>query len=81
MKKIKTEVKEDFGYLPDKLSKYRYEKEKLRSILLSVRSLYTNKGISVVPIVDQINRLYNANVKRETRINSIDIWQIVHQGL
>ena len=77
MKKIKTEVKEDFGYLPDKLSKYRYEKEKLRSILLSVRSLYTNKGISVVPIVDQINRLYNANVSREKRVESIWRWQRV----
>ena len=77
MKKIKTEVKEDFGYLPDKLSKYRYEKAKLRSILLSVRSLYTNKGISVVPIVDQINRLYNANVSREKRVESIWRWQRV----
>ena len=72
MKKIKTEVKEDFGYLPDKLSKYRYEKEKLRSIFQFVSSLYYSKDIKVVvPIVDQINKLYHASVSREERVQSI----------
>ena len=64
MKKIKTEVKEDFGYLPDKLSQYQNEKEKFLETLQFVSLQYTKKDISVVPIVDQINRLYNANVSR-----------------